>query len=299
MSESLLSFSEVLLFGRLLTDLKVAASKNVTANKTVRLVAKKKVKVNKDLSVADDTIDGEEVANNDKVLITGNRPKKNGIYTVTTKNGGMNYTLGSLVRVKEGALVKVTDGDKYADSYWEQTLPTPTGFNKQEFVFRKELSEKLGANQQLKDQYGDDARLARIYGFSYEGTYYELPEPTIFLVHGKGESPTDGNKPGNLASRAPSDPTLSGVASADYQIANDIKVWDYDKADYTVRMDVMTGQFEQVLLDIYFGFDSPAISGARVSGARVSGARVSGARVSGARVSGARVSGARARGSED
>ncbi|WP_170376830.1 MULTISPECIES: hypothetical protein [Ruegeria] len=297
MSESLLSFSEVLLFGRLLNDLKVAASKNVTPAKTVKLVAKKKVKVNKTLSVADDTIDGEEVANNDKVLITGNRPKKNGIYTV--KVTSPNYTLESQTRVKEGALVKVTDGDKYADSYWEQTLPTPTGFNKQEFVFRKELSEKLGANQQLKDQYGDDARLARIYGFSYEGTYYELPEPTIFLVHGKGESPTEGNKPGNLASRAPSDPTLSGVASADYQIANDIKVWDYDKADYTVRMDVMTGQFEQVLLDIYFGFDSPAISGARVSGARVSGARVSGARVSGARVSGARVSGARARGSED
>ncbi|WP_170551849.1 hypothetical protein [Ruegeria atlantica] len=297
MSESLLSFSEVLLFGRLLNDLKVAASKNVTPAKTVKLVAKKKVKVNKTFSVADDTIDGEEVANDEKVLITGNRPKKNGIYTVKVTNS--NYTLEDQTRVKEGALVKVADGDKYADSYWEQTLPTPTGFNKQEFVFRKELSEKLGANQQLKDQYGDDARLARIYGFSYEGTYYELPEPTIFLVHGKGESPTEGNKPGNLASRAPSDPTLSGVASADYQIANDIKVWDYDKADYTVRMDVMTGQFEQVLLDIYFGFDSPAISGARVSGARVSGARVSGARVSGARVSGARVSGARARGSED
>ncbi|WP_170350069.1 hypothetical protein [Ruegeria atlantica] len=297
MSESLLSFSEVLLFGRLLNDLKVAASKNVTPAKTVKLVAKKKVKVNKTLSVADDTIDGEEVANDEKVLITGNRPKKNGIYTVKVTNS--NYTLEDQTRVKEGALVKVADGDKYADSYWEQTLPTPTGFNKQEFVFRKELSEKLGANQQLKDQYGDDARLARIYGFSYEGTYYELPEPTIFLVHGKGESPTEGNKPGNLASRAPSDPTLSGVASADYQIANDIKVWDYDKADYTVRMDVMTGQFEQVLLDIFFGFDSPAVGGARVSGARVSGARVSGARVSGARVSGARVSGARARGSED
>ncbi|MDX1742985.1 MAG: hypothetical protein R3186_05250, partial [Ruegeria sp.] len=78
----------------------------------------------------------------------------------------------------------------------------------------------------------------------------------------------------------------------------DMRVWDYDKADYTMRMDVMTGQFEQVLLDIYFGFDSPAISGAKVSGAKVSGAKVSGAKVSGAKVSGAKVSGAKARGGD-
>ncbi|WP_254436309.1 hypothetical protein [Ruegeria arenilitoris] len=160
-----------------------------------------------------------------------------------------------------------------------------------------------GNNKQLDKQFAkdgeDEPRFAKIYGFAYEGTYYDLPEPAIFLVHGKGKSATDGNLPGNLASRAPNDPSKSGVAAADYQMANDVMYWAYDKADQTMRMDVTAGMFEQVLLDIYFGFDSPAISGARVSGARVSGARVSGARVSGARVSGARVSGARARGSED
>ncbi|WP_170516187.1 hypothetical protein [Ruegeria atlantica] len=159
-------------------------------------------------------------------------------------------------------------------------------------------NKHLGA--QFADVGNDKAQFAKIYGFAYEGTYYDLPEPVIFLVHGDG-TPVNGanNLPGNLASRAPTEPSVGGVAAADFQIANDIKVWNYDKADQTMRMDVMTGQFEQVLLDIYFGFDSPAVSGARVSGARVSGARVSGARVSGARVSGARVSGARARGSDD
>ena len=78
-----------------------------------------------------------------------------------------------------------------------------------------------------------------------------------------------------------------------FQFADDLIVWSYDKADYTIRMDVDTGMFEQVLLDLFFGGDGGGPSGARVSGARVSGARVSGARVSGARVSGARVSGAR------
>ena len=28
------------------------------------------------------------------------------------------------------------------------------------------------------------ARFARIYGFAYEGQYYELPRPTLFLVYG-------------------------------------------------------------------------------------------------------------------
>src|SRR5260221_11112159 len=32
----------------------------------------------------------------------------------------------------------------------------------------------------------EGARLARIYGFSYEGRYYKLPSPQVFLVHGEG-----------------------------------------------------------------------------------------------------------------
>ncbi|MES0824877.1 hypothetical protein [Ruegeria sp. SCP11] len=166
---------------------------------------------------------------------------------------------------------------------------------------------KKGNNKHLDEQFkksgNDDPVFAKIYGFAYEGTYYDLPEPAIFLVHGTGTSATGlaagtSNKPGDLASRAPNNPTKSGVAAADYQMADDIMYWNYDKADQTMRMDVTTGMFEQVLLDIYFGFDSPAISGAKVSGAKVSGAKVSGAKVSGAKVSGAKVSGAKARGGD-
>jgi len=153
----------------------------------------------------------------------------------------------------------------------------------------KERSAR-GNNQHLKNQFdperGEKPQLAKVYGFAYEGTYYDLPTPVIFLVHGPGQSATEGNSPGNLASRAPNDPDKNGVGAADFQIANDIMVWNYDKADQTMRMDVMTGMLEQVLLDIYFGFDSPAISGAKVSGAKLSGAKVSGAKVSGAKARG-------------
>lgn len=160
----------------------------------------------------------------------------------------------------------------------------------------KAKSEKGRGNNrhlesQLADANGDKLKLAKIYGFAFEGTYYDMPEPAIFLVHGDGESATDKNLPGKLAARAPNEPSKSGVGAADFQIANDIRVWDYDKADQTMRMDVMTGRFEQVLLDVYFGFDSPAVSGAKVSGAKVSGAKVSGAKVSGAKVSGAKARG--------
>ncbi|MFA3916263.1 hypothetical protein [Ruegeria hyattellae] len=144
----------------------------------------------------------------------------------------------------------------------------------------------------------DMLNFARIYAFAYDGVFYELPEPTLYLVRGPGRSATNGDKPGGLASRAPNSPELSGVAAADYQIADDICVWDYQQADYTIRMDVANGRFEQVLLDAYFGSDGAGVSGAKVSGAKVSGAKVSGAKVSGAKVSGAKVSGAKARGGD-
>ncbi|MEX0302104.1 MAG: hypothetical protein AB3N24_06740 [Leisingera sp.] len=150
-----------------------------------------------------------------------------------------------------------------------------------------------GSNGLLSKQLADekDPRFARIYGFSYEGTFFQLPEPIILLVHGKGK---DAFADSGEFSRSPLDPSRSGVASAEFQIADGIKTWEYDKADYTIRMDLMTGMFEQVLLDVYFGS-----GGAGVSGAKVSGAKVSGAKVSGAKVSGAKVSGAKARGNGD
>ena len=37
-----------------------------------------------------------------------------------------------------------------------------------------------------------NARFARIYGFSYEGRYYDLSKPAIFLVHGDGDAAGTG-----------------------------------------------------------------------------------------------------------
>lgn len=160
------------------------------------------------------------------------------------------------------------------------------------------VGARKGANGLLEDQIteqssddAESARFARIYGFSFEGTYYDLPRPVLFLVHGEGEDAEEKGSTGRAA-RAPDDPSRSGMAAADHSFAENLKVWSYDKADHTIRMDVETGTFEQVLLNIFFAEGG----GARVSGAMVGGAMVGGAMVGGPNVRGAMVGGAMLRG---
>lgn len=150
-----------------------------------------------------------------------------------------------------------------------------------------------GKDSEQKEQPGTDSpRFARIYGFSYEGAYYDLPTPTLFLVHGDGVEASKAIKVkeipgGESLARAPGSVSRTGLAAMDFQFAKDLRVWSYDQADYTIRMDVASGRFEQVLLGPELDDDSieALMSGQRV---RVSGqrARVSGQR---ARVSGQRV----------
>ncbi len=163
-------------------------------------------------------------------------------------------------------------------------------------------AKRGGANRELADQLAEeDATFARIYGFSYEGTYYDLPRPMLFLVHGAGFSVTQNSPKNTVAengkpatpipgaapqqARAPGEPSISGMAATDVQFSDEIMVWSYDKSDQTIRMDTEAGEFEEVLLAMFFG---GGVSGAKVSGAKVSGAKVSGAKISGAKLSGGR-----------
>lgn len=281
MSESLLSFSEVLLFGRPVTDIAYVAG---PAENQANAATRDKPADFKGAA----TIDGVDVDSGDHVLVASDKKDEfatNGLYKI---GGGANKNW-VLTALPVDAVVKVVDGDENK-GYWRQKHKKA---GKQKF--KRTTKRGLGKNKHLNNQLDEDAGFARIYGFAYEGTYYELSEPTVFLVHGDGDPASAHNKP---ASRSPLDPSVSGVASADYQVANEIRVWSYDKADYSIRMDVMTGMLEQILLDVSFDADGIGISGAKVSGAKVSGAKVSGAKVSGAKVSGAKVSGAKVSGAK-
>jgi hypothetical protein len=96
------------------------------------------------------------------------------------------------------------------------------------------------------------ARLARIYGFSYDGHYYDLAKPAIFLVHGPGSDPEawrpDTALPNARVDRAPSDADRSGIARTATSFAEDVRVWSYDKGDFSLRLDPESGPFEQILL---------------------------------------------------
>ncbi len=301
MSESLLSFSEVLLFGRELSDLKLK-------QKSVRLALE--VPDVASIPTGFTRIDGVRVSEGDRVMLqvgtTANTDS--GIYKVVAAGGNtFNLDLTRRKRVSYESLIYIRRGRQFKHTFWVQDA---NHHNNQLYVEQDDRRRGRGVNNFIGDQFGGDARLARIYGFAYDGTYYEMPEPTIFLVHGAGESATGGNLPRGFSletsgrdttrqtARAPMNPSVSGVAAADYQMASDIRVWNYDQADYTIRMDIAAGQLEQVLLDVYFEYDAPMMAGAKVSGAKVSGAKVSGAKVSGAKVSGAKVSGAKVSGAK-
>jgi hypothetical protein len=116
--------------------------------------------------------------------------------------------------------------------------------------------------KQLARAGGDKAksRLARIYAFSYEGNFYVLDRPTIFVVHGPGrEVDPPGNRPiagggigvaaHNRTARAPGPIDDSGVAAQAYSFADDLMFWTYDKDDFSLRLDVESGPLARILLE--------------------------------------------------
>ncbi len=125
------------------------------------------------------------------------------------------------------------------------------------------LGGALGANHFLRDQLADTtAKFARIYGFSYEGAYYNLSRPAIFLVHGDGtpafppvpsapgtSTPPPTPPPHSQMARGPGTTDQSGVAEKGWDFSSDIMMWEYDKGDFSLRLDVTVGTFEDILLE--------------------------------------------------
>lgn len=151
----------------------------------------------------------------------------------------------------------------------------------EEALHRPFVEPRRGANRFLEDQLREpDAQLARIYAFSYEGHYYDLAKPALFLVHGDGERAEMRADAQPRAAVAPEQADLTGVATEDYSYSEDIRVWSYDKGDFSIRLDIQTGPFDQILLDAeldaermrsYFGGANVQMRGANV---RMRGANV-------------------------
>lgn len=83
-------------------------------------------------------------------------------------------------------------------------------------------------------------KLARIYAFGFEGHLVQLARPAIFRVHGDGD---------------PDAVAKAGLATDGLVPPKDWSGWQYDRADMTLRLDMMTGTFDSVLIDYELGTD--------------------------------------------
>lgn len=94
--------------------------------------------------------------------------------------------------------------------------------------------------------------LARIYSFSYEGQYYKLPYPLIYLVWGDGEHPDADEGPGLPRFETQN----TGLEGKGWRFASDIRVWKMDKHESSMAIDIDVGEMKDILLDAFNQYSS-------------------------------------------
>ena len=115
----------------------------------------------------------------------------------------------------------------------------------------------------LRRQYVDPAGnahapiFARIYSFSFEGHYYTLPRPLLFLVSNNGQSP---QRVGFVNGYPAFDTKFVGIEAKDWQFSNDILGWAVDKRDLAVCLDMEVGPYQEILLDSTIAFEEEMAS---------------------------------------
>ncbi len=128
------------------------------------------------------------------------------------------------------------------------------------FTLNKGDLTKLGKNNFLYEQIQDpDARLARIYAFAYEGVLYFLPKPYIFLVHKAGQQVIEPSRYDDLsAEQKAAGATIDhwGVVAKIDRFADDVFVWNYDKEDFSLRIDIVSGPLSEIALEPAMAGDS-------------------------------------------
>ena len=115
---------------------------------------------------------------------------------------------------------KIDDLELKSDKVYSKDHPTWQNSN--DFV-GKQLTENAGPNKLLAPGF------ARIYAFTYGGKYYELDQPTVFLVHGDGEKAEDDSG------------SPVGMAAQDFRLSEGLMRWAYADSDFLVRLDVSSG----------------------------------------------------------
>ncbi len=155
------------------------------------------------------------------------------------------------------AVDAVQDAVAYGDA--AAPAPPPPG------EFEAQPPARPGRVEQALPRAGEDGIFARIYGFSFEGHYYKMPRPLLFLVRGGGRSRVPEDLPAAAGGSRAFNTRFTGIEGKDWQFADDIRVWAVDKHDIAICLDLEIGNYEQVLLELTL--DAQEEMGARSAGA--------------------------------
>jgi hypothetical protein len=131
-----------------------------------------------------------------------------------------------------------------------------------------------------KDAGGKDSvpMFARIYAFSFEGAFYNLPRPAIFVVHGPGQDIRGAGTYDydDKKGRGPASTDDSGIPAREFVFESDIKYWEYDKDDLSLRLDSFSGTLDDILIEASLSSTSRSGLVARSGMAARSGAAADG-----------------------
>jgi hypothetical protein len=188
----------------------------------------------------------------------------------TTDDSGEN-SAASAGGPKAEQYVRSSSGPgEFSPNYVAQGDSLPMPPKRIERVLRRGLEIGPNGEVRLKDP-KDRQFFARIYSFSYEGHYYRLPRPLLFLVNKPG-TPVGGDRVDGTkrqhrnAARGGEErrgswlpprfsATFTGVEARDWDFSADILVWAVDRKDLTVCLDVEIGNYQEILLDSMIASD--------------------------------------------
>ncbi len=167
------------------------------------------------------------------------------IYLFGKRFHSLELKLGDLLKTDYRSDSKEKDDSRGEDNAF---MPPPT--------LEATLRRKMASNRKVYGKGKENLRepdllpnLARIYSFTYEGHYYKMPRPLVYVVWGEGED-TDSHKGKSGASSFMVRDT--GLASKGFQFAKDIRVWKVDRLDLSMVVDIEVGKFENILLEPVF-----------------------------------------------
>lgn len=104
------------------------------------------------------------------------------------------------------------------------------------WLFGREFSELEHRDAKDDGKKGKIPKVAQIYAFAFHNEFFELDAPTLFLLDKVGKDVTK-----NVAD--------IGVAVLP-EFAGGLTVWQVDLDDVSTRLDMVSGRFSRILIDM-------------------------------------------------